>query len=41
GIGNDPRCSNCMMHCGFEPTVIKEVGNRLSDIWEMIVWNLS
>lgn len=41
GNGNDPRCSNCMMHCGFEPTVVREVGNRLSDIWEMIMWNLS
>ncbi len=41
GNGNDQRCSNCMMHCGFEPTVVREVGNRLSDIWEMIMWNLS
>ncbi len=41
GNGNDPRCSNCMMHCGFEPTVVREVGNKLSDIWEMIVWNLT
>lgn len=41
GAGKDPRCNNCMMSCGFEPTVVREAGNRLSDIWEMIAWNLS
>lgn len=40
GVGNDPRCANCMMHCGFEPTVVREVGKRFSDLWEMIVWNM-
>ena len=20
GRGNDPRCDNCMAHCGYEPT---------------------
>ncbi|MCF6157203.1 MAG: adenosyl-hopene transferase HpnH [wastewater metagenome] len=36
--GNDPRCKNCMMHCGFEPTVVLEGGKRLSDIIEMVRW---
>ncbi|MDP6514092.1 MAG: DUF3463 domain-containing protein, partial [SAR202 cluster bacterium] len=22
GVGNDPRCANCMMHCGFESASI-------------------
>jgi hypothetical protein len=22
GRGNDPRCDNCMAHCGYEPTAI-------------------
>lgn len=22
GVGKDPRCSNCMLHCGFEPTAV-------------------
>ena len=22
GVGNDPRCANCMMHCGFESATI-------------------
>lgn len=41
GVGKDHRCANCMMHCGFEPTVVREVGKNFSDLWEMIVWNLS
>jgi hopanoid biosynthesis associated radical SAM protein HpnH len=24
GRGNDPRCDNCMAHCGYEPTAINE-----------------
>ncbi|MCR4291458.1 MAG: adenosyl-hopene transferase HpnH [Candidatus Kuenenia sp.] len=39
--GRDPRCENCMMHCGFEPTVVLEGGKRLSDIYEMAKWGLS
>ena len=22
GRGNDPRCANCMAHCGYEPTAV-------------------
>lgn len=39
--GEDPRCRHCMMHCGFEPTVVRELGHSLPDLWRMIVWNLS
>jgi hopanoid biosynthesis associated radical SAM protein HpnH len=24
GRGNDPRCDNCMAHCGYEPTAVME-----------------
>jgi hypothetical protein len=41
GTGKDPRCANCMMHSGFEPTVVREVGKNFSDFWEMIVWNFT
>ncbi len=41
GVGKDERCAQCMMHCGFEPTVVTEVGKSWKDIWEMIVWNLT
>jgi hopanoid biosynthesis associated radical SAM protein HpnH len=37
----DPRCANCMMHSGFEVTVIREVGKRWRDVWEMLCWNLA
>ncbi|MCF6147917.1 MAG: adenosyl-hopene transferase HpnH [Candidatus Kuenenia sp.] len=39
--GRDPRCKNCMMHCGFEPTVVLEGGKRLSDLYEMAKWSFS
>jgi len=38
--GEDHRCQHCMMHCGFEPTVVRELSGSLSDIWRMILWNL-
>ena len=41
GVGKDERCAQCMMHCGFEPTVVNEVGKSWKDLWEMIVWNLT
>lgn len=37
----DPRCQNCMVHSGFEPTVIRELGDSWSSLWEMIKWNFS
>jgi hypothetical protein len=24
GRGRDPRCDNCMAHCGYEPTAVNE-----------------
>lgn len=41
GVGRDPRCSQCMMHSGFEPTVVRTLGRSLKDLWEMVRWNLS
>lgn len=41
GVGKDPRCTNCMMHCGFEPTVVRKVGKNLFDLWEMALWNFT
>ena len=25
GVGRDPRCAQCMMHSGFEPTVVRQM----------------
>ncbi len=41
GTDKDPRCEHCMVHCGFEPTVVLETGKRLKDIYEMAKWNFS
>jgi len=40
GVGRDPRCAQCMMHSGFEPTVVRKMGGA-ADIWTMLRWNLS
>ncbi len=39
GVGRDPRCAQCMMHSGFEPTVVRQL--RLADLWRMLIWNLT
>lgn len=41
GIGNDTRCANCMVHCGFEATAIDEAGKSLTDMYKMIKWNFT
>ncbi|MEI6213266.1 MAG: adenosyl-hopene transferase HpnH [Desulfuromonadales bacterium] len=41
GVGKDQRCAQCMMHCGFEPTVVNEIGKSWKDIMEMLVWNMT
>ena len=41
GVGRDQRCSQCMMHCGFEPTVVNEIGKSWRDMVEMAIWNLT
>jgi hopanoid biosynthesis associated radical SAM protein HpnH len=40
GVGRDPRCAQCMMHSGFEPSVIRKLGG-VADVWTMLRWNLS
>jgi len=40
GVGNDPRCANCMVHCGFEASAIDQAGRNLADLWRLIRWNL-
>jgi hopanoid biosynthesis associated radical SAM protein HpnH len=35
----DPRCRECMVHCGFEPSAVFQ--GRLTDMIEMIKWNLT
>jgi hopanoid biosynthesis associated radical SAM protein HpnH len=35
----DPRCRECMVHCGFEPSAVFQ--QRLGDLFEMVKWNLT
>jgi hopanoid biosynthesis associated radical SAM protein HpnH len=39
GVGNDPRCANCMVHCGFEASAIDEIGKSPTKLLRMIRWN--
>lgn len=39
GAGNDPRCANCMVHCGFEASAIEEMGRSPADLWRTVKWN--
>lgn len=39
GPDNDPRCRNCMVHCGFEASALDEVGRSLSALWHTVRWN--
>jgi hypothetical protein len=39
GLGNDPRCQDCMMHCGYEPAAVL-FGNRLRDLLRVALWQL-
>jgi len=41
GVGRDERCAQCMMHCGFEPTVVTEIAKSWKDIFEMAIWNMT
>lgn len=40
GVGKDPRCANCMVHCGFEASALDEVGKSIPNLWRTIHWNL-
>lgn len=40
GVGKDPRCEGCMMHCGFEPTVACGLNNSLKDNLSLLAWYL-
>ena len=36
GVGKDPRCANCMMHCGFESASILEALKRPADLVTLV-----
>jgi hopanoid biosynthesis associated radical SAM protein HpnH len=41
GPGRDPRCKDCMMHVGFEPSAVLGANAKLGDTWKLLTWQLS
>jgi len=39
GVARDPRCENCMMHCGYEPTASLGLQAKPGDMWKTIKFN--
>ena len=39
GVPRDPRCENCMTHCGYEPTPSLGIDTRRGDGWKIIRYN--
>jgi MoaA/NifB/PqqE/SkfB family radical SAM enzyme len=39
GVARDPRCENCMMHCGYEPTASLGLQAKPGDLWKTIKFN--
>ena len=37
----DPLCQNCLMHSGFEASVVMELPKHPGDMVRMIAWNLA
>ncbi len=40
GTGNDPRCKNCMVHSGYEATVMGTAFSNPKDLLRLLLWNL-
>jgi len=39
GVARDPRCENCMMHCGFEPTATLGLCPKNGDLTKLLAFN--
>lgn len=39
GVARDPRCENCMMNCGYEPTAALGLESKSGDMWKTIKFN--
>lgn len=35
----DHRCQDCLMHSGFEASVVRKLGDSRRDVWTMAKWN--
>ncbi len=41
GVARDPRCENCMTHCGYEPTASLGINAQPGDTWKTIKFNFA
>jgi hopanoid biosynthesis associated radical SAM protein HpnH len=41
GRGRDPRCADCMVHVGYEPSAVLGANRKLGDTWRLLKWQLS
>jgi len=41
GRGRDPRCQDCMVHVGYEPSAVLGANRKFSDSWKLFKWKLS
>ena len=39
GVARDSRCTNCMVHCGYEPTATLGIDGKPGDTWANIAFN--
>jgi MoaA/NifB/PqqE/SkfB family radical SAM enzyme len=39
GVARDPRCENCMVHCGYEPTPSLGIDKERGDTWKLVHYN--
>jgi hopanoid biosynthesis associated radical SAM protein HpnH len=40
GYGRDPRCEDCLVHCGYEASAATGKNSRFGDTWKMMTWSL-
>jgi len=36
GTGRDPRCADCMVHCGYEATAVNDATGSLKNMWHSL-----
>jgi MoaA/NifB/PqqE/SkfB family radical SAM enzyme len=41
GVARDPRCANCMVHCGYDPSGALGTNYQSGDNWKNIKYNFS
>ena len=39
GVARDPRCENCMVHCGYDPSGALGTNAQPGDTWKNIAYN--